>query len=94
MFGIDDEDDQFPILDLRENAIVIDAISPDALQVAFEGLAVTIGIVASFEVLIDPFDDKLPRACIHFVQRFAGTFVVDDVVRHLNPNSLIISSCV
>lgn len=65
---IDNEDYQSLLLDFCEYMIIFDTASPDALQIAFEGFAVDRRVIASFEVFVNPIDDKISCASIHLVK--------------------------
>ncbi len=55
-------------MDFCEYMIIFDTASPDALQIAFEGFAVDRRVIASFEVFVNPIDDKISCASIHLVK--------------------------
>ena len=86
------QDDNALILDIGNQAIVTDAVTPFTAMVGGAALAVLTRVLATLQILADPSQKQSGRMAVHFLQRLFGRRCEKHMVRHARPSSFSTSS--
>ena len=86
------QDDNALILDIGNQAIVADAVTPFTAMVGGEALAVLTRVLTALQILADPSQKQSGRMAVHFLQRLFGRRCEKNMVRHASPSSFSTSS--
>lgn len=92
MSDMEHQDDNVFFLDVCNQTVVADTVTPFTAVVGRESLAMLARILAAFQILADPSEDQGSCVSVHLLQCLLGSWREKHMVGHARPNSFSTSS--